>query len=154
MAGHVLNMGNTSSTAFPAPQMDPYEELLGAFSRMDGDRSFSYALWAMPGPKTFQDGGTFTLKSDEYIQCAGTADELTVEIRSRENDEYVQSVIGRDGDGDGGDPVTIRWQGHETTVGPQEVWDAEGAARLFIEYYETGTVGDWCTRCTLFRAPA
>lgn len=72
----------------------PAEEIGQLLERMDGLDIFAVSLWALPEGKRLDD---VDLKAwpKEYIQCAGSANRLTVEIRRVESGTPHQFVIGR-----------------------------------------------------------
>ena len=82
--------------------------------------------------------------SDEYLQSAGSADALTVEVRTIDGDGAAhQFVVGKPGGGAEGAPSeVIRWDDgrHSTTVHPREVFTADEAAKVFYAYFLTDEV--------------
>jgi hypothetical protein len=110
MAGFVLETNATSSSTFPHPTDDPDEKLRGAFGRTDGDRLFAFLLWELPIDGRFEEGlqGVEPLT---FIQCAGSADALTVELREPGEScrGYVLSTLGRASDETGPRDVAIDW---------------------------------------------
>lgn len=141
MAGHVLCTNGTSMMAFPRIHEDPIEQLSGSFGRMDGERLFAFILWAIPGDASFDDGGKAVLESPTYIQCAGRADALTVEMREiGEAGRIRHYVLGRSAEVQGNCDITITWQRASTSIYHNEKWSAESAVGLFISYWKTGTV--------------
>lgn len=138
MSGFVLQTNGSSSTAFPHPTDDPDDKLRGAFGRMDGDRLFAFLLWEVPGDRRFDDGlrGVEPLS---FIQCAGSADALAVEVREPDAEGgYVLSTLGRADEEAGPQDVEIRWRGSSTTVFRNERWSSDDAAGLFLQYWRGG----------------
>jgi|GEM_PF-5300404 len=75
----------------------------------------------------------------EYIQCAGSADRLTIEIRERDGAELAQLVVGIPEDrSDSAPNKEVRWGDRVVYVNDNEVFDATSALPIFIEYAETG----------------
>lgn len=141
MAGHVLSTNGSSMTSFPRHREDAAEQLAGSFARMDGDRLFAFILWAIPGDATFDDGGKVVLESPTYIQCAGRAEAMTVEMREMaDNGQLRHYVLGRSAQAPGDRDVTISWRSASTRVYQNEKWTSDDAAGLFISYWKTGTV--------------
>lgn len=105
---------------------------------LDGERMFAYSLWHYPADQDFYavDKGAL----EEYLQTAGSADRLTVEIREAERQggyaQYVLATAPITGAAD----QTIEWSNHTTQVHREEVFTADQAKELFKAYYETGTV--------------
>ena len=108
---------------------------------LDGKENFAYSIWRLsPGLKVGQepDGWPFS-----YIQSAGSADAMTVEIRvSAPNDEHSeQFVVGRPVDSSAElSLVTIPWGGRSQDVYSNEVFDADEAGAIYWHYYNTDTV--------------
>jgi hypothetical protein len=74
----------------------------------------------------------------EYLQAAGDAKRLTVEMRRLVGETFEQLVVGRAPSGnDERQRVTVRWSDFEVVVRGNETFDAVEAARIFTAYYET-----------------
>lgn len=91
-----------------------------------------------------------TISPKEWIQTAGTADRLTVEVKLRGDDNvFRQYVVGRTAPDV--DPTTlsetIAFGDHTVKVRKSEVLNAEDAIGLFLYYYEHDQVpGGWALR--------
>ena len=106
---------------------DDIAKLLG---RLDGSEIYSLLLWKLPTGKSLY---YVEPKRDatEYLQCAGTADRMTVEVRSKNGGAEEQFVVGRPRNG--GNPAkkeTIHWDSVDTVVASNEVFTAAEAAEL------------------------
>lgn len=120
----------------------PYEDQIRfSVRRMDGARLWAYSLWRAP------DGADLLAEipfSEEYIQCAGDAEGVTVEVRVvDEAGTAHQYTVGRPTGGDDSEPTeTIRWDEgrHSTKVHPHEVFTLDEAADLFVAYYRDNRV--------------
>jgi hypothetical protein len=124
------------------PGIDRGEEndIAKMLRRLDGSRSFSLLLWKLPPGKSLDETNPFR-DANAYIQCAGAADRMTVEVRRPAGGNYEHFVVGRGPNGENrGIEETIHWDGVETVVTPNEVFSAEEAAELFHSYYRTGWV--------------
>lgn len=139
MGGFVLRTNGRSSQAWPPPTDDPQERLAGAFGRMDGERLFTFLLWQLPADVSFE-GGLGGATPVEFIQCAGSADALAVEVREHDATagDYVLSVLGRAGEEPGQKDVTIRWRDHSTLIHRNERWTSDGATELFLAWWRNG----------------
>lgn len=87
--------------------------------------------------------GLQPLGQDElFIQAAGSADRLCVEIRAEVDGVVDLHVIGRPParSGEGPPDVVIPFGSHSTRVYENEVFDGAEAAVLFFRYYESGDV--------------
>lgn len=120
----------------------PYPDAIRfALNRLNGTSFWAYSLWRAPA-------GTDFLKdiplSDEYVQSAGTAQVMTVEVRVLDaNGAAHQYVIGKPGDRPAGAPTeVIHWEDgrHSTTVYPNEMFTADEAADVFYVYFQTDEV--------------
>lgn len=120
----------------------PYpEQILFSLNRMDGSTMWAWSLWRAPEGVDLLEDLPF---NDEYIQCAGTAEALTIEVRRLDPDGTAhQYTIGKPGGDLAGEPTeVIHWDEgrHSTTVYPHEVFTAEEAAVIFYTYFLTDQV--------------
>ena len=116
------------------------DDITKTLSRLDGKKLYSLLLWKLPPGKSLDETSP-KKDADEYIQCAGSDEHITVEVRRRRGSSYEHFVVGRASDrGDPGTKVTIQWDSAETVVAPHEVLSAAEAAELFLSYYRTGWV--------------
>lgn len=112
--------------------------VLRALTRLNATTFYAYSIWHYP------DGIDFYKvvydEIEEYLQTAGSAERMTVEVREKDPDGgYVQYVLATEPIT--GEPSeTIVWDGHSTQVHPEEVFTAEQAAPLFEEYFKTGRI--------------
>jgi len=107
----------------------------------DGTKAFSLLLWKLPPGKRLDDVKSPDEEANEYIQCAGSADRMTCEVRRLRGGKYEHLVLGHAPNGENpGNQETIHWDDVETLVAPNEVFSADEAAELFLSYYRTGWV--------------
>lgn len=106
-----------------------------------GQRS-TFILGPMPDDVNFVEyvyrGG-----SPVYLQCAGTAEAMTIEWHKVDDDGQDRHyIVGRGGDHSGEPSVDIPFfDGNRTaTVYPDEVFAADEATDIFFHYYETGRI--------------
>src|SRR5260370_36566538 len=100
----------------------------------------SLLLWKLP-PAKHLDETNPGRDANEYIQCAGSAERMTVEVRRLAGGTYEHFVVGRGPNGENhGIEETIDWDGVKTLVAPNADFSAEEAAELFHSYYRTGSV--------------
>ncbi|WP_296137108.1 hypothetical protein [uncultured Tessaracoccus sp.] len=125
------------STSYQAKREMEYG-FLDPLQRMNGDKLYSYVLWHYPADEEFSHPDFLT----DYLQCAGTAERLTVELRTTHPDgTHTHWTLGHaTPTGTANEP--IHWNGNTTTVHPQEVWTAEQAAPLFEQYATHRTIPD------------
>jgi hypothetical protein len=62
-------------------------------ARLDGTKFYSLLLWKLPPGKSLYDVSPDE-DANEYVQCAGSADRMTVEVRRLKGDMYEQFVVG------------------------------------------------------------
>jgi hypothetical protein len=118
-------------------ELDDIAKMLG---RLDGTKTFSLILWKLPTGKRL-DETVAQRDATEYIQAAGSADRMTVEVRRSVGGKFEHFVVGRAPRGENsGNKETIHWDGVKTIVAHNEVFSADEAAELFLSYYRTGWV--------------
>ena len=106
-------------------------------ARIDGSKLYSLLLWKLPSGKELDDTNPEE-EANEYIQCAGSAERMTVEVRRIVSGKVEHYVVGRPPNGANRSPEeTIRWGGHDIAVHANEVFTAREAAELFLSYYRT-----------------
>lgn len=138
---------------FPNDEGDQKGHALRALASLDGKRRFSKLL-----SRNFADpvsGPHFIASETDFIQCAGSAESLTVELSELCDDGFVRRwVLGRDED-PSDEKVTIRWSDTGSVeVSANEAWKAEQAAELFVAYYEGGAAAVVATRRLDSETPA
>lgn len=125
----------------------PYsDQLRFSLGRMNGTSFWAYSLWRAPeGSDLFDD----IPLSESYLQCAGSAAALTIEVRELDAEGVPrQWVVGRPGETPSGPPTeVVRWDDgrHSTTVHPHEVFTAAEAGDVFVAYFLTDAVPAQCT---------
>lgn len=108
---------------------------------LDGTESHARSLWRLPEGK-----GLYECPEDwplAYIQSAGSAGAMTVEIRVSHGMDAIAEhfVVGRPVDDQLAEPlVEIPWDEYKQTVFANEVFDANEAGDLFWYYYQHNTV--------------
>jgi len=117
------------------------EEILWSMTALDASVRFSVCIWRLP-PATDFDHVDISKYPQEYLQAAGRADRMTLELRRREQDgTFAQYVVGRGGDVGRAEPSeTIEWDKFETKVFPDEVFDSGEAGQIFLAYFERDNV--------------
>ncbi len=120
----------------------PYpEQLRVSLNRMNASTFWAYSLWRAPEGADLLDSIPF---NDEYIQCAGTAEAMAIEVRYVDPDGTAhQYAVGKPGGDHTGDPTEeIHWDEgrHSVFVHPNEVFTADEAAVIFYTYFLTDKV--------------
>lgn len=127
------------------------EQLRFRLNQMNGASHWAYCVWYVTGeldplnPKTWDEG------QDEYIQCAGSAEAMTVEIRIIDEDGAVRHyVIGKAVKELTGQPTeVITWDNgrFSTKVFPHEVLTVDEATAIFYQCaFENGITGPYVAR--------
>jgi hypothetical protein len=108
-------------------------------NEFDGHDTWAMILGTRPSPGSEQDEAGV-----RFLQAAGTADAMTVEIREPGGRRWgavsVRSKVGLPGGVRAGQDAAIELPHGTEIVGAAEVFTAEQAADLFEAYYETGTI--------------
>ena len=121
------------------------EQIHRTLSQM-GSRHSTLLFWALPnGDKNL---GESTAQPEdaninEYLQAAGTAEQMTIEVQERDSDGRIRHYILGHGPVEPGESeIVIAWEGgaHHVTISASEAFGLEEAARIFQHYFETGTV--------------
>lgn len=138
---HIDQMNGRTRGAF-LDDLRPYpDEIRFVLNRMNGTSFWAWSLWRAPEDADLLDRIPL---SDEYMQCAGTADALALEVRRIEDDGTPhQYAIGKPGGDCTGEPTeVIHFDDgrHSTTVYPHEVFTADEAAVVFYTYFLTDEV--------------
>jgi hypothetical protein len=125
----------------------PYQDQLRfSLGRMNGTTFWAYSLWRAPDGADLRDDVPL---SESYLQCAGSAEALTIELRQLDEEGTPhQWVVGKPGEAPSGPPTAvIRWDDgkHSTTVHPHEVFTAAEAGDVFVAYFLTDAVPAQCT---------
>jgi len=116
------------------------DDFTGMLRRLDGTKFFSVLLWKLPPGKSLDETSP-NEEANEYLQCAGSANRMTCEVRRSNGGKYEHFVLGHSPNG--GNPAnkeTIHWDDIKTVVAPNEVFSADEAAKLFVSFYRTGWV--------------
>jgi len=112
----------------------PFQLLRTRLDLLDGVRRYSLSLWRLPEGVPF-DRVKLATWPQEYLQVAGSASRMTIEIRRFEGEVPKQYVVGRPPVVNTAPDVVIPWNAHEVKVHPNEVFDASEAAEVFGSYF-------------------
>ena len=120
----------------------PYpEQIRFSLNRLNGSRTWAYSLWRAPEGADLLDRIPL---SDEYVQCAGTAEALALEVRRLDPDgtahQYAIGKPGGDRTGETTEVIHFDDGRHSITVYPHEVFTADEAAVIFYTYFLTDEV--------------
>ena len=110
-------------------------------SQLDGSDSFAVLVWKLPeGVKSVAD-----LSADyfpeSFIQCAGAADKLTVEVRLQFDGTGRLFTVGRRSRSEGKtSKVQVQWSNFDVQVEQSEAFSYQEASDIFLAYIETGAI--------------
>jgi hypothetical protein len=126
---------------FKDPNLSPRELIEHRLSLLDGVDRYSLSLWKLP-EKVPLDRVNLDAWPQEYVQVAGSAARMTVEVRRAEQAGWGHYVLGRASRDPSVRPIeiVIPWNGYEARVFSPEVFTAMEAADVFAHYYECGEV--------------
>jgi hypothetical protein len=140
---HALTMNGRVHGEVKDPVLSSREVIGQRLALLDGVVRYSLSLWRLPIDVPF-DRVDLAAWPQQYVQAAGSADGMTVEVRLLGEPGRRQYVVGRAGRDASGPPVevVVPWNGCETGVYSSEVFSAAEAAEVFAWYYETGQIPD------------
>lgn len=138
---HALTMNGRVHGEVKDPVVSPPEVIEHRLGLLDGVVRYSLSLWRLPDGVPF-DRVDLATWPQEYVQTAGSADGMTVEVRRAEQSGWGRYVIGRPSRDTAGPPVevVIPWNGYEAHVSSDEAFSAPEAAEVFTQYYATGQI--------------
>ena len=133
---HVLTANGRIS--IPLDESLTAVQISSVLHHLDGTEHFSIALWRTPASARIDFRPVV-----EYLQAAGSAARMTVEMSALIDGIRHHWVVGRRGQRrtSDGAKVAIGWDGHATTVRAYECFDADEAADVFVYYLHHAGVG-------------
>ncbi|WP_327637818.1 hypothetical protein OHB24_05285 [Kribbella sp. NBC_00482] len=140
---HALTMNGRIHGEVKDPDLSPREVIEQRLALLDGVDRYSLSLWRLPTDVPF-DRVDLAAWPQQYVQAAGSADGMTVEVRRPGEPGRRHFVVGRavaDNSGPAAE-VVIPWDGCEARVYSYEVLSAAEAAEVFVQYYDNGQVPD------------
>lgn len=138
---HAFTMNGRSNWDLQDGVRPVHDEIRHMVRRLNGNERFSLAIWKLPAGVSL--AGVDLNEDRSYIQCGGTAERMSVELRTVDDGVVRQEVVGRPvAETPPGDPKeeVPFGGGYGVRVYPNEVFDADEAGDLFISYYESGDV--------------
>ena len=113
-------------------------------SRFDGMQRSALTVSKVPEGRYYEDlsDDEKTAMSESYIQAAGSARAMSVEMRYPIDGVHHLFVVGRPGPRHGEPPVEIPFFSgkRSLTVYPEEVFTADDATQLFFDWATTGDI--------------
>lgn len=105
--------------------------------RMDGERLFAWSIWRLPRGRTVE-GLDVRQWPQEYLQAAGNAEGMVVEIRHQlDPGVYAHDAVGKDVPGAQTLPrlEEVAWDQYVVPAASNEVLDSKEASEIFMSYY-------------------
>lgn len=140
---HVQQVNDSVRNAL-LDNMRPYPgQIRFVLGQMNGTSFWKYRLWRAPKGSNVMKDKPF---SEEYIQCTGSAEAMTIEVRTLDPDDdsvAYQFVIGKPDDYVGKPSATITWDDGQRTSEKlylSEIFTADEAATVLYTYFETNGV--------------
>jgi hypothetical protein len=131
---HVLFVGGSTRLIFPGYGKTVPIELKRRVFRLDGSDNSSLCLWRFPrGADRSVRGSDWD--SDTYIQCAGSAEGIMIEVRMKVGDRSVRSVVGKN-EPAGNQSVIIRRGDFREHVFENESFSVDEVTAVFQHYSE------------------
>ncbi|GAD84316.1 hypothetical protein FEK33_07475 [Nocardia asteroides NBRC 15531] len=123
----------------------PHEDVdsfLRPLRRLDGHQRYALDLTVLPDPMPATEVTTAvsTARGDLALQCAGSADAMTLQLRRTVDHVTRRFTLGFGGNRLGLPTVYLPHGDEETYVYPEEVFTAELAAEVFRCFFHRGTV--------------
>lgn len=110
---------------------------------LDGEGYFAFLMYWVTDEAGWPDGrGCRDSDYDEeYIQSAGAADAMCVEVRRVEDDGQLHHyVVGRPGDDAADTDVEIKFGENTLRMRQSEVFGADEAAPIYLEYFQSRSI--------------
>lgn len=117
-------------------------QFAGPLRALDGSEQWSVVLYPLPPGKSYED--VANLPTPEYLQAAGEAERMVVELRkaggAQWGADWVRYIVGHPHDRNAPVDVAIKLPDTTEIVSQPEVFDAEEAVQLFMTYHRTGDI--------------
>lgn len=133
-------VNGASSIALPSNR-DGLDRVAGALARLNGVTRYSLLVFRSAEGEEFVDPQTV----DEYMQFAGSAERMTIEIRmAHRSGVYRHMILGhqRKDRASGRSESSVSWRGDKYEVFDNEVFESDEAARIAQGYLLKGSVSN------------
>jgi hypothetical protein len=136
---HAFTYNGRISMPLTDSRMPIPDVIAGSLAELDGGTTFAYSLFKLPDGKRLSAVDPSTIGT--YLQGAGTANRMTIEMRDNFNGTAHHYTVGRSDDPrDGERAEHVNFLGDSVIVFPNEVFDLTEAVPIFRYYYDHGTV--------------
>ncbi|TIC86714.1 hypothetical protein E8D34_10720 [Nocardioides sp. GY 10113] len=143
----IIKVGGRSSMELTDSFRSYEQQLRHGIGLLDGGERSSYLLFHVPDDAGWPDAPGFNVGDydGDYLQCAGTAGAMVIEVRRLEADgRHHQYALGRPTSATSAPSVEVDLGGVSLMVSANEVFDADEAVRIFLHYFESRSVPDTC----------
>ncbi|MBK0421715.1 hypothetical protein JD292_06470 [Leucobacter sp. CSA2] len=119
------------------------DQIRRSLGRLDGEETFAYSIYFVPDDAGWPDAPGYDddLYNDFYLQSAGTAEAMVIELKRKDIDgETRQYAVGRPAPADQSDMVEVHYADSTLTVPPSEVFTADEATDIYYQYFQNQTI--------------
>lgn len=136
---HVVTLNGDMSIPVLDVDGPPEAEIAGYLSRLDGEELFAVALWRLPDGFGLGSAEAYRASDDNYLQSAGSATGMTVEMRSTVDGVARQFAVGKGTSVRSAVPdAEVRFGRQTVKVFGDEVFTADEAADIYRHYFASG----------------
>ena len=121
------------------------EQIRRELGLLDGKEKVAYLIYYVPDEAGWPDAPGFdeSKYDDEYLQSAGNAQRMVIEVRRLEDDgQYHQYAVGRAEPDDSNELVEVHYSSYTLTVPRSEVFTADEATPIYYQYFQTQTLAE------------
>lgn len=141
---HVMEYTGGSALAMDAGS--GWLQFFGPLNMLGKNGNWYVILFALPDGLTYDQMRKEKIGATEYVQAAGTAVKMAVEICKLGGEQWgaswVRYGIGRQHEGTAPVDVVLELPLGPEMISAPEVFAAEEAAQIFMSYYKTGEIPD------------
>lgn len=141
---HVIEYSSGRSITVGSFTMLNY--FLPPLKRLGGDGNWYLVLYRLPDGMSYEQMRKENIGPTEYVQAAGTADKMAVEVRKPAGEQWgatwVRYGIGHPHDGPAPVDVPLPLPHATEMITAPEVFTADEAAEIFMHYHRAGTIPD------------
>lgn len=140
IASHAYSLNGRTWMELQDSFGSPEEELHDVLGRLDGCKRYSLILWRLPEGKRLDETSPDN-EALEYLQCAGSARHMIVEMSRLIDGQRASFLISRPVLSEADDSKEeVHWSDFVAVVRRSDVFDSSEAGRIFSVFYRTGSV--------------
>ena len=141
---HVIEY--TGGMAVTVSSFPMLQNFLAPLNALGQDGNWYLALYPLPAGMSYEQMRKANVGPTEYVQAAGTADNMAVEVRKPGGEqwgaEFVRYGVGHPHEGIAPVDVPLPLPHGTELISAPEVFAADEAAQIFMAYHETGEIPD------------